>query len=145
MNSTEAAVVVDLNGQPIFWHTPPGSSAVYLPDSRQLWDVLWENRKNLAGVAHSHPGHGIPVPSWEDVTTFDAIERGLGIRLVWWITTMDACDAFVYDDNVVSAKGPYNYVRRPLEGQPTWLRRLREISYPAPTVLEHKQQLDRRR
>lgn len=134
MNSTEAAVVVHLNGEPIFWHTPPGSSAVYLPDSQTLWEVLWENRKNLAGVAHSHPGHGIPAPSWEDITTFDAIERGLGIRLVWWITTQDICEAFTYDDT----KGRYNYVRRSLEGQPAWLRRLRDISYTAATLLEHK-------
>ena len=42
---------------------------------------------DLAGVAHSHPGGGIPTPSWEDLTTFAAVEDGLGQRLVWWIVS----------------------------------------------------------
>jgi proteasome lid subunit RPN8/RPN11 len=85
----EVAVVVGLDGQPIHWHLPPGRSAVYIPDTRDLWEVLWENRENLAGVAHSHPGSGRTGPSMTDLTTFDAVERGLGKRLAWWITTSD--------------------------------------------------------
>lgn len=62
---------------------------MYLPDSRDLWDVMWGNRKELVGFAHSHPGSGLPGPSHEDLTTFSAVERALGIRLKWWITTVD--------------------------------------------------------
>ena len=85
----EVAVVIDKRGRPIHWHLPPGRSAVGIPDTRDLWDVLWENRTNLAGIAHSHPGSGKTGPSMTDLTTFAACESGLGVRLNWWITTSD--------------------------------------------------------
>jgi len=43
----------------------------------------------VAGFAHSHPGAGQPGPSWTDLTTFAALEAGLGRRLTWWITSAD--------------------------------------------------------
>lgn len=85
----ESAVVVNLEGQAIYWHLPEGRSVAYLPDSRNLWDVIWENRDNLKGIAHSHPGGGTPGPSHEDVTTFAAVEAALGKRLTWWIMSRD--------------------------------------------------------
>lgn len=85
----EAAAVISLGGDALAWHSPPGRSSVALPDSRPLWDVIWEHRGNLAGVAHSHPGSGVPGPSHTDVTTFSAIEQGLGRRLDWWIISRD--------------------------------------------------------
>ena len=88
--SIEAGVVINLQGQPIHWHLPPDRSAGYLPDSKDLWEVLWENRGNLLGFAHSHPGGGSPSPSWTDITTFAAVEAGLGFRLAWWITSSEA-------------------------------------------------------
>ncbi len=126
MNSQEAAVVVDLEGQPIFWHLPPDRGLAYLPDSRLLWDILWANRKNLLGVAHSHPGSGPPSPSWTDVTTFAAIEEGLGIRIVWWITTEDMCRAYVW-----TGDDKHDYREVPMTGDPTeytWLPELRRRS-----------------
>jgi len=83
----EAGVIVGFNHEPLFWHLPPGRTAGSLPDSRQLWDVLWENRARVYGFAHSHPGSGAPAPSWEDITTFAGVEAALGRRLVWWITS----------------------------------------------------------
>ena len=50
---------------------------------------MWEHRKILGGVAHVHPGYGEPTPSHEDVSTWAAVERGLGRRLLWPIITMD--------------------------------------------------------
>lgn len=87
----EAGVVVDKDEQPLFWHLPLGRSAGSLPDSRTLWDVIWEAFKadTLLGFAHSHPGSGVPGPSYSDVTTFAAIEAALGKRLTWWITSSD--------------------------------------------------------
>lgn len=85
----EAGVVLVRN-EPVFWHLPAGRTGGSLPDSRKLWDVLWELRKEVTlGVAHSHPGFGVPGPSWTDITTFAAVELGLGRRLAWPIITMD--------------------------------------------------------
>ena len=85
----ETGVVLDLAGQPLYWHLPPGRSMGGLPDSRNLWDVIWENRDIISGFAHSHPGSGKPGPSHTDVTTFAAIEAALGRRLDWWIVSAE--------------------------------------------------------
>lgn len=124
MNSKEAAVVVGGDGLPVFWHLPMNRSSVALPDSRQLWDVLWENRRTVAGVAHSHPGSGMPGPSWTDLTTFAAIEAGLGRRLVWWITSDDQAISLVW-----SGPDTHQYMGVPFVAQPEWLSELRQQSY----------------
>ncbi len=86
----EAGVVLNRAGQPVHWHVPEDRTVGSLPDSQTLWEVFWDNREDLAGFGHSHPGGGVPGPSYEDVTTFAAIEAGLGRRLEWWITSSDA-------------------------------------------------------
>lgn len=127
----EAGVVIDLQDQPIFWHAPEGREVIALPDSRPLWDVLWENRALVKGVGHSHPGGGVPGPSHTDVTTFAAIEDGLGKRLDWWITS---------DDAMVVARwvgpGPLTYVPIILTVEPPWADRLRELSNVADRLLD---------
>jgi hypothetical protein len=87
----EAGVVIHKSGEPLFWHLPPGRTGGSLPDSRPLWDVIWEAFQNetLLGFAHSHPGSGVPGPSYSDVTTFAAVEAALGKRIDWWITSSD--------------------------------------------------------
>ena len=119
----EVGVVIDRNGAPIFWHLPAGRTSAALPDSRTLWQVLWENRERIAGFAHTHPGTGRPGPSREDVTTFSAVERGLGCRLDWWIATADRLA-------VVRWVGPgmHTYQTEPWEAEPPWLERLRALS-----------------
>jgi len=78
----EHAVVFDMYGSALSWHR--GISPVEIQDSRALWDTLWEHRCTVGGVAHSHPGYDdVPTPSATDLTTFSAIERGLGRRLLW--------------------------------------------------------------
>ena len=83
----ETALVFDLNGKTIYFHEPAGRSGGSIPDTRSLWDILWENRDRLGGVAHTHPWDGPSGPSQTDVTTFDAIERGLGKHLLWPVVT----------------------------------------------------------
>lgn len=87
----EAGVVIDIHDQPIFWHVPTDRTGGSLPDSRQLWDVLWDahQRGALKGFAHTHPGSGVPGPSSTDIETFRAIEQALGRPLEWWITSHD--------------------------------------------------------
>ena len=114
----EAAAVIDITGAPIHWHLPAGRTAVHLPDSRSLWEVLWESRSRLAGVAHTHPGAGLPVPSWEDLTTFSACEEGLGKRLDWWIATADQVRVFRW-----VGPTPYRYRGRLLGEQRSRRRR----------------------
>lgn len=119
----ETGVVVDKNGQPIFWHIPGDRTTVALPDNRTLWDVLWDNRLIVQGVAHTHPGSGVPGPSFTDVTTFAAIESSLGRRLDWWIAS---------DDNIIVARwvGPdrLSYRGESLKTEPMWLAELRRLS-----------------
>lgn len=121
----EAGVVVDRSGQPIYWHLPPGRSAVRLPDSLPLWDVLWDAFKadTLLGFAHSHPGAGVPGPSYSDVTTFAAVEAALGKRIDWWITS---------SDHVVVLRwcGPdkISYRSTIVTEAPSWAAELRRLS-----------------
>lgn len=90
----ETAVVIGHHGAPLHWHLPPGRGAAFIPDSHILWRVLWAHRDKVHGVAHTHPGRGEPTPSLEDLTTFAAVEAGLGRRLVWYIATEDRLAAF---------------------------------------------------
>jgi hypothetical protein len=83
----EAGLVFDKYGALIHWHLPPDRSAGALPDSQTLWEVLWNTRQWLGGVAHTHPWSGASGPSGTDVTTFAAVEKGLGQRLVWPVVT----------------------------------------------------------
>jgi len=119
----EAAVILDQNMEPIHWHTPRASSGA-IPDSRPFWDIIWENRNVLRGIAHSHPGGGVPSPSWEDITTFAGVELGLDRRLDWWITS--SAPAVV----VCRWCGPHKYdyeVQRVGAGSP-WVAELQRIS-----------------
>ena len=96
----ETAFVFDTSGRSIYWHEPPDRSAGAIPDSRDLWDVLWDNREVLGGVAHTHPWHCEPFPSGTDLTTFAAVEAGLGKRLVWPIATLDMVGYYVFNPDL---------------------------------------------
>ena len=121
--SLEAGVLVDLNGDPLHWHVPADRSGGYLPDNRDLWDIIWEKRDQVLGFAHSHPGTGNPSPSYEDVTTFAAVEAALGKRLIWWIISANALAEFRW-------KGPeiHNYGKTKPPSAPVWLEQLRRLS-----------------
>jgi len=146
--SIETAVVINNEKRAIYWHLPEGRSAAYLPDSRNLWDVIWENREDLSGIAHSHPGGGTPGPSYEDVTTFAAVESALGKRLDWWIMSRDQIV-------LIQWAGPdkYDYRMRwrvyvadqvdTIENE--WVDRLHKLSYcaePDKTTEEEQQEGD---
>jgi hypothetical protein len=121
----ETAVVLDRKCRPVYWHLPPNRSGGAIPDSRTLWDVLWEHRMYLEGVAHSHPGSGQPGPSAIDVSTFSAVELALGQRLNWYITSSNGLC-------VVTFIGPekYHYYTQqiPRAREPAWADRLRQLS-----------------
>ena len=109
----ESGVVVS-GSDVLYWHTPEMCTSVSIPDSRELWDVLWEHRKSPAiGFAHTHPGDGIPCPSITDLTTFAAIERGLGRRLLWWIVSSDCIVEIHWE-------GPNQYDYKSTEVNETW-------------------------
>jgi len=119
----EAGVVLDEFGDALYWHLPKERSCGALPDSVDLWSIFWENRENLSGFAHSHPGFGKTGPSHTDITTFAAVEAGLGKRLDWWITSGDSMV-------LVRWKGPgrLDYHRVDVTMEPNWLRTLRQVS-----------------
>lgn len=121
----ETGAVIGRDNKVIHWHEPRVRSSAALPDSRDLWDVLWENRRLLVGFAHSHPGGGIPHPSHEDVTTFAAVEAALGRRLRWWITSEDATVIVQHR----GSPGRYDYEVWNFEGPiPEWVYDLRSKS-----------------
>lgn len=99
----ETAMVFDVEGQVIHWHQPVGCTSCRIPDSRELWDILWEHRMVLGGLAHTHPGTGMQWPSKTDITTFAAVEAGLGKRLVWPIVGETRLDFYSYN----KAQGNY--------------------------------------
>jgi hypothetical protein len=119
----EAGVVIDNNGEPIHWHTPNDRSSGHIPDSRPLWIIFKENRDRMVGFAHSHPGGGVPGPSWTDITTFEANESGLKKRLKWWIVSSEATV-------VAEWVGPdkFDYEVTPVEDEPSWVPGLRAAS-----------------
>lgn len=133
--SVENGVILDLEGNPLYWHVPANRSVAFLPDSRDLWDVIWENRHNISGFAHSHPGSGPTGPSWTDLTTFAAIEIALGKRLDWWITSEDRL-------LVMRWAGPDKYgyntthIELDAETEHNWLDKLRQLSYKPQTTTE---------
>lgn len=92
----EVAMVFTKEGKMIYLQ--PGSSAGSVADSCRLWDEIWENRKIVGGVAHTHPWTGTTHPSYEDVTTFRAIEAGLGELLLWPIITFTHVNYFSWHD-----------------------------------------------
>jgi hypothetical protein len=91
----EVAMVFSNVGGIIWWPSSKGNAGS-IPDSRHLWDVLWESRAILGGVAHTHPWDGPGSPSGTDLTTFAALERGLGMLLTWPIVTMTHVDYYVW-------------------------------------------------
>jgi hypothetical protein len=125
----EAGVVINVHGEPIYWHTPANRSGGALPDSRELWDVLWKAHTAgwLAGVAHSHPGSGVPGPSQTDTSTFVAIESALGRSLSWWITSADKT-VVIRRAEMDSMPGRVVYAIRELDVEPSWVPELRQRS-----------------
>lgn len=120
----ETAVVFDENSYPIYWHEPIGRTGGALPDSRSLWDVLWENREWIYGIAHTHPWDGPSGPSQTDITTFAAIEAGLGKRLVWPIVTMTHIAIIVWYRRTDS----YEEIALPkLSKQKEWKKLIQEL------------------
>ena len=105
----ETVLVFNRMGKTICFHEPAGQTSGSVPDTRSLWDILWEHRENLGGVAHTHPWEGPAQPSGTDITTFDAIERGLGKRLLWPVVT--------FTDVLYVVRNPLYQ-----EGQAMWTR-----------------------
>jgi hypothetical protein len=111
-------------GSVIYRHAPKDRTVASLPDSRSLWDAIWENRHGVLGFAHSHPGTGRPSPSPTDLTTFAAVEAALGKRLLWWIASEDRWVCVYWTEN--SSSGSYISVDTDVE--PRWLPELRAMS-----------------
>jgi hypothetical protein len=122
----EAAFVFDKDGSVIFWHLPEDRTSGSIPDSRQLWTDLWNNRDVLGGVAHTHPWDGESWFSHTDVTTFAAIEQGLGVRLIWPVVTFTEIGYFEWMGPGETHYGPVKHRRFRLK--PEDIDRLRNAS-----------------
>ena len=122
----EAAVVLDRTETPLYWHAPDGRTSAFIPDSHDLWALLWANRERVFAVAHTHP-RGHLKPSSEDHSTFAAVEAGLGRRLVWWIVTQERSAAYLF----AHSTGSYRQVELPLSDDlgRSWMTSLRALSF----------------
>jgi hypothetical protein len=96
-------------------HVDFGSSAS-IPDSRERWGIIWGRREKITEIAHSHPSNFLDF-SDEDLTTIEAVEAGIGRKLLWSVVTKDG---------FLSRKDGTN-IRR--TDSPRWLERLRRLSY----------------
>lgn len=122
----ESALVFNKHGCVLFWHLPADRSQGAIPDSKELWQLLWENREHLGGVAHTHPWNGDPWFSQTDVTTFAAVEAGLGKRLIWPVVTFSSIGYFEW---VGPGELDYGVVeRRRFRLNPGDIQRLRDLS-----------------
>lgn len=134
----ESGVVLDRNLNPIYWHLPDGRTAGSIPDTRVLWDVIWDNRDIIGGFAHSHPGSGPPAPSMTDLSTFAAVHQALGRPLKWWITSSDSFLELIYSDtgkppwgmhSYTTPKGvTHSYLGMIVSPEPPWAQDLRKLS-----------------
>lgn len=125
--SIETAAVIGTGNTVIYMHEPPGRSAAYLPDSQSLWDIVWESRSSVVGIAHTHPGTGYPGPSRTDLSTFEAMEKGLGKHLKWWI--LSASHSILLEWNPGNPGYDITSFLFP-DQEPGWMIELRRRSYP---------------
>ena len=91
-------------------------SATRVPDSRERWKTIWQQRGDITEIAHSHPGAFLDF-SQEDLTTMEAVEAGTGRAFTWSIITQDG---------FLSRKDGQD-IRR--EDSPWWLELMRTLSY----------------
>jgi hypothetical protein len=127
MADLEAGVVLTwYDRMELHWHIPKDRTIGYLPDSQDLWHTFWVHRERITGFAHTHPGSGVPSPSQEDLTTFEAIEAGLGKRLAWFIASRDV---IVKGQWVGPGKLDYEFERVSEEIYYRWIDALRRQSY----------------
>lgn len=127
----EAGVVISIENKPIYWHLPDGRNDVALPHSRELFFYLLKNKDIISGFAHSHPGSGIPGPSFTDLTTFAAVELGLGKRLNWWITSSSHLIVVRWagvENTWPTDEDRLNYKSNSVFENPEWLEQLKGYS-----------------
>src|SRR4051812_14382059 len=96
-------------------HSDFGSNA-RIPDSRERWEIIWGRRNNITEIAHSHPGDFLDF-SEEDLTTIEAVEAGIGRKLLWSIVTKDGFLSRM------------NGTNRRRTDSPWWVESLRRLSY----------------
>lgn len=119
MDPSEVVVLVGIDaiGQevPLYVHVPTQPSVAAVPDSPDLWAVIWSLRDRLVGIAHTHPP-GAMEPSSQDLATVRGVERALGRTIFWWI--LDPCTLRAVR---FAPAGERGYTLVPLNGlSPTW-------------------------
>jgi hypothetical protein len=75
MSKREVCFIIGKGGA-ILW-ADASDSPVALPDTRDRWNAIWDNREHIENIAHSHP-NGPAAFSLEDETTMEALSSALG-------------------------------------------------------------------
>ncbi len=101
-------------------------TATRIPDARERWEIIWQNRHEITEIVHSHPGNMLDFSS-EDLTTMSAVEAGTGKAFIWSIVTREG---------FISRREGKDALR---EDSPWWLALLRELSYGSPKPAGKKQ------
>ncbi len=126
----ETALVFSKKGEVICFHEPSGRTSRSIPDTRSLFDIMWEYRRVLGGVAHTHPGSGPPIPSHTDITTWRANERVFG-PLLWPIATSDRLEYFEWypgSERYMEVRMEPGYHNHLANNLASAIERLRELS-----------------
>lgn len=113
----------------LYTHLPNGRTSCAIPDSRKLWEFLWEWRARIRTVVHSHPGKGLPKPSSTDLGTFRAIEDGLGLKLYWTIISEDYRATYWRINGEYVLYDAHYLMLDPIRTWPYWLKVLHRESY----------------
>jgi len=87
-----------------------------VPDERERWNAIWENRDEITEIVHTHPGGFLGFSS-EDLSTMEAVEAATGNSYTWSIVTEEGYLTRYEDTD-----------NQP-EGRPWWLPFLRQMSF----------------
>ena len=119
----ETALLFDTKGRTLAWHEPLGRTGSWIPDTHDLWLMMWEHRAILGGVAHTHPWAGPANPSGTDLETFKFAETHLFKKnekrlLVWPVVTFTDVMNVVWDADTqryVQAPHPLHFIVEGIE------------------------------
>lgn len=104
MTTREVCLLIGREGD-VLW-SDASNSPFRLPDSRERWEAIWQNRAELEEVAHSHPEGPLGF-SAEDESTMSALLSALGRPLRFSVVAPGGMVARVDGRDVLVAEEPW--------------------------------------
>jgi proteasome lid subunit RPN8/RPN11 len=111
----EVCFIIGATGE-VLWRDTNDNPG-YLNDRRDRWEAIWEHRKELTIIAHSHP-MGPATFSSEDLSTMKAIHQALGTAPYFAVTSPGGTFCWNGHDS-------FQQLILPIYLEPAWARDLR--------------------